>query len=1030
MAASALDLARLAIVFDTTSAPTAIAAMQQVVAQSRNVGQAVDQNTVKQRENAKATQDAIVALNQLNQAHAAAASGYKRGTTEGGQYVRTLHDIKRALDEEAKAAAHVAGGHQQRAAAISRLMTASRAEYQRGAISVNAYIDRLKALQGQMDTLVGAQNTMAASGGQAADRMAMLSGAVGGLVGILGFQALSAVTQFASFIAGLPGDLAKAGDSFTQFNARLTFAFRGSSQAAAAARADIIAIARESGVPYSQVAQSYGDLAIAGRGPGLSRSQITGLTSAFSTLGAMTGSDNASTGRAMWQFQQALALGRLTSQDFRFMSTNMPAIDDALAAGLQNSDGSYGVDVNRIPSMISRGEISAQRMVDALARGVESLRESAGGLPETMERARGRIQTEWELLLHNIEERVKSSQFYQSGMNWYGGQLAMASDVYSSSPEEQLRGWQSHRDNTWMIDPVSRSIADRRIRELEAIVNDPSRADPERWSGIAEEARVRGVARRTAINRGAQAVDELDPIQSSRGELTDVIARLEGALANRNSIPVGDLATMRAQDRRLGVEQSAATARGIAGEADVTRITRDRQALQEQIRAGGALPAEDVERYSRALAGARAQLNNLMYAFDRARVAARDAQSDLTTYGPGAGFDMAQRARALVEMARGQNQTISMGSAMALALRERLTGADNELGSRRFDMERREQILRPSFGGDAATRRAAGLDYDDAVFRASFGSGNVNNAEVASRTAADRDLRMRAAALEDGQALADRQRADQERVESMRLQLTLGGQLGQQARIALAQAQRELELRREFPEITQIQIDAEKARVSEQVRISEELDLQRQQMSLLADAAETAGTSITRALREGIIEGARTGSLRASVFFDALGDSALRVADRIMAAFLSPFEKQATSFVEQFIGNILPDIGSGGGVKTGKSIPGFASGVQNFSGGWALVGEKGPELLNLPRGSNVYSNGESKAMMGAPPVINIIDQRSGDSAPVEIQERPGPDGTRQIDVLILDAQKRNVQSGKMDGPMRSRFGVGAALRRD
>jgi phage-related protein len=35
-------------------------------------------------------------------------------------------------------------------------------------------------------------------------------------------------------------------------------------------------------------------------------------------------------------------------------------------------------------------------------------------------------------------------------------------------------------------------------------------------------------------------------------------------------------------------------------------------------------------------------------------------------------------------------------------------------------------------------------------------------------------------------------------------------------------------------------------------------------------------------------------------------------------------------------------------------VPGFAEGVKNFAGGYAVVGEKGPELLKLPQGSSVY----------------------------------------------------------------------------
>lgn len=39
-----------------------------------------------------------------------------------------------------------------------------------------------------------------------------------------------------------------------------------------------------------------------------------------------------------------------------------------------------------------------------------------------------------------------------------------------------------------------------------------------------------------------------------------------------------------------------------------------------------------------------------------------------------------------------------------------------------------------------------------------------------------------------------------------------------------------------------------------------------------------------------------------------------------------------------------------------SSIPKFATGVENFAGGMALVGERGPELVNLPRGSDVIPN--------------------------------------------------------------------------
>lgn len=44
-------------------------------------------------------------------------------------------------------------------------------------------------------------------------------------------------------------------------------------------------------------------------------------------------------------------------------------------------------------------------------------------------------------------------------------------------------------------------------------------------------------------------------------------------------------------------------------------------------------------------------------------------------------------------------------------------------------------------------------------------------------------------------------------------------------------------------------------------------------------------------------------------------------------------------------------------------IPGFATGVQNFSGGLAVVGEDGPELLHLPRGSSVTPAGQTSDLL-------------------------------------------------------------------
>ncbi len=41
----------------------------------------------------------------------------------------------------------------------------------------------------------------------------------------------------------------------------------------------------------------------------------------------------------------------------------------------------------------------------------------------------------------------------------------------------------------------------------------------------------------------------------------------------------------------------------------------------------------------------------------------------------------------------------------------------------------------------------------------------------------------------------------------------------------------------------------------------------------------------------------------------------------------------------------------------GPRIPGFAGGVQDYSGGWAMVGEKGPEAMYVPPHASIYPSG-------------------------------------------------------------------------
>lgn len=68
-------------------------------------------------------------------------------------------------------------------------------------------------------------------------------------------------------------------------------------------------------------------------------------------------------------------------------------------------------------------------------------------------------------------------------------------------------------------------------------------------------------------------------------------------------------------------------------------------------------------------------------------------------------------------------------------------------------------------------------------------------------------------------------------------------------------------------------------------------------------------------------------------------------------------------------------------INRAGSIPGFANGTSFAPGGLALVGERGPELVNLPRGSQVIPNSALRAGQVQAHVTFGVDPRTGNIIP-------------------------------------------------
>ncbi len=130
--------------------------------------------------------------------------------------------------------------------------------------------------------------------------------------------------------------------------------------------------------------------------------------------------------------------------------------------------------------------------------------------------------------------------------------------------------------------------------------------------------------------------------------------------------------------------------------------------------------------------------------------------------------------------------------------------------------------------------------------------------------------------------------------------------------------------------------------------------------SKVNEIVESGGT----ALRQYADEAEKTGKV--------LNESTVQALDNVNTAinkFKTNLENAKNSLgallvgLLTFNGDLISDAWSGIKGSVSGMFTGYADGTYNHPGGLALVGERGPELLRLPTGSQVYPTGVSQTML-------------------------------------------------------------------
>ena len=280
----------------------------------------------------------------------------------------------------------------------------------------------------------------------------------------------------------------------------------------------------------------------------------------------------------------------------------------------------------------------------------------------------------------------------------------------------------------------------------------------------------------------------------------------------------------------------------------------------------------------------------------------------------------------------------------------------------------------------------------------------------------------------------------QERVQALneeRGALGLAGQELERYRARLEASRIESDLAklaaRENTVVTDEQRQQIGALADEYLILAENLARERAEMESHAEAVELAAQKqedLANSL-EGVASKFIGAIQQADSFTDALKNIGLQLAELALQAALGkgPLGDVFNDLIGVSSGGIaglFSGTSSGGAAAAsgGSSFlpPGFARG--GVAKGMAIVGENGPELINVGSPSRVFSNASSKHMIGnsAPVVVNI----SNTSGAEITAQQSGPN----LEILVEQAVSRSIsQGGRVNKAIRQSFQLGQPATR-
>lgn len=231
----------------------------------------------------------------------------------------------------------------------------------------------------------------------------------------------------AAMAAGkLASEAIRSGDAMTQAEGRLRAA-TGSIGAARDVYDQLYQIALLTGTAVSESAGQFVRFRIAGNAIGATNAEVVQLVETVQKFGIVSGASTSEAQAGAMQLAQALASGKLQGDELRSILENMPTLAQAIAQEL-------GVPIGKLREMGEAGELSADRIFQAILKAKEQADAQFGQMPMTVERASNIMAASWDRFTAEIDRSLGLSQKLAASIQSVAGWLNQLTDGMTAAP--------------------------------------------------------------------------------------------------------------------------------------------------------------------------------------------------------------------------------------------------------------------------------------------------------------------------------------------------------------------------------------------------------------------------------------------------------------------------------------------------------------------------------------------------------------------------------------------------------------------